>query len=56
MAKPKRLKKISASIYLEQDQDRKLRLLSKLTRVSQQAYLREGVEYILAKYSANVTA
>lgn len=52
MAKPKRLKKISASVYLEPEQDRKLRQLSKRTRVTQQAYLREGLNYVLEKYAS----
>ena len=36
--------------YITPKQKAGLEKLSKATRVSQQAYLREGVDYVLAKY------
>ena len=46
-----RLKKVAATIYLEPEQAEALRKLSERTRVPQQAYMREGVEIVLAKYA-----
>jgi predicted DNA-binding protein len=45
-----RLKKKLVSVYLEKEQQAALQELAKRTRRTQQTYLREGVEYILAKY------
>ncbi len=45
-----RLKKAQLSFYPEPEQYEALKQLSAKTRVPQQAYLREGLEYILAKY------
>lgn len=45
-----RLKKVPISGYLEPRQALALRALSASTRVPQQEYIREGVEYVLAKY------
>jgi len=45
-----RLKKVLVPVYLEPEQAVALRALSAKTRVPQQVYLREGVEYMLSKY------
>ena len=45
-----RLKKIQLALYLEAGQVDALKALSARTRVPQQAYLREGLDYVLAKY------
>jgi len=47
-----RLKKIQLALYLDASQVEALRALSARTRVPQQAYLREGLDYVLAKYGA----
>lgn len=46
-----RLKKVAATIYLEPEQVEALRKLSERTRVPQQAYMREGLDLVLAKYT-----
>ncbi len=46
-----RLKKVAATIYLEPEQVEALRKLSERTRVPQQAYMRERLDLVLAKYS-----
>ena len=45
-----RLKKTPLSLYLDPPQAKALRELSARTRVPAQAYLREGLDHILAKY------
>jgi hypothetical protein len=45
-----RLKKVQVALYLDADQLDALKVLSARTRVPQQAYLREGLDYILKKY------
>jgi len=45
-----RLVKVPVQAYLEPEQARALKELSVRTRVPQQAYLREGIEHVLAKY------
>lgn len=45
-----RLVKIPVQAYLEPEQARALKALSVRTRVPQQTYMREGIEYVLAKY------
>ncbi len=45
-----RLIKVPVQAYLEPGQARALKALSQRTRVPQQSYLREGIEYILEKY------
>jgi predicted DNA-binding protein len=42
-----RLIKVPVQAYLEPEQAAELKALSERTRVPQQAYLREGVEYVL---------
>lgn len=45
-----RLKKVQLALYLDSDQVDALKVLSLKTRVPQQVYLREGLDYVLAKY------
>jgi hypothetical protein len=45
-----RLLKIPASVYLEPEQAKELKALSVRTRTPQQVYLREGVQFVLAKH------
>ena len=45
-----RLKKAQLSFYPETHQYEDLKALSERTRVPQQAYLREGLDYVLEKY------
>ena len=45
-----RLKKIQVALYLDADQVDALKILSLKTRVPQQVYLREGLDYVLKKY------
>ena len=49
-----RLKKKQLALYLEEEQYEALKKLSKKTRVSQQEYLREGLETVLKKYKKYV--
>lgn len=45
-----RLTKVPVQAYLEPAQAEALKALSDKTRVPQQAYIREGVDIVLAKY------
>jgi hypothetical protein len=45
-----RLLKTQLAIYLEPEQAVALKALSARTRVPQQVYLREGLDYVLARY------
>jgi hypothetical protein len=45
-----RLRKVMMTAYLEPEQAAALRALSAKTRVPMQSYLREGLEYVLAKH------
>jgi hypothetical protein len=45
-----RLIKIPVQAYLEPEQAQELRALSERTRVPAQAYIREGIDVVLAKY------
>jgi len=47
-----RLKKVQLALYLDADQVDALKALSGRTRVPQQVYLREGLDYVLEKYGA----
>ncbi len=47
-----RLLKHQFSLYVEPEQAGALRELSKRTRVPQQVYLREGLDWVLKKYKA----
>jgi predicted DNA-binding protein len=46
-----RLKKVPVLAYLEPEQVTALKALSERTRVPQQVYLREGVEWVLEKHN-----
>ena len=46
----KRPKKVQLSFYPEPEAYEALKRLSERARVAQQVYLREGLDYILAKY------
>jgi hypothetical protein len=46
-----RLTKIPVQAYLEPEQAADLKALSARTRVPQQAYIREGVDLVLARYA-----
>ena len=45
-----RLIKVPVQAYLEPAQAAELKALSDQTRVAQQAYIREGIDVVLAKY------
>ncbi len=45
-----RLKKVPTTVYLEEEQAKALKELSERTRVPQQAFIREGVDYVLRRY------
>jgi hypothetical protein len=47
-----RLKKVQLALYLDAYQAGALKALSARTRVPQQAYLREGLDMVLARYGA----
>ena len=47
-----RLRKVQLALYLDLEQMDALKALSAKTRVPQQAYLREGLDYVLEKYGA----
>lgn len=50
-----RLQKIPVQAYLEPAQSKALKELSERTRVPQQVYLREGVDYVLNRYAPGVS-
>jgi len=43
-------KKVSTTIYITEEQDQKLRELSKRTKVPVAAYIRDGIDAILEHY------
>ncbi len=43
-------KKISTTIYITSDQDRRLKELSTRTKVPVSVYIREGIDSVLAHY------
>jgi predicted DNA-binding protein len=47
-------KKISTTVYITQDQNETLKLLSKKTRVPVAEYIREGIDLILDKHKADL--
>jgi hypothetical protein len=49
-ARKSRLKKAALPFYPEPESAQQLRELSARTRVPQQVYLREGLDYVLDKY------
>ena len=46
-----KLIKVPVQAYLDPEQADALKALSVRTRIPQQAYIREGVEHVLAKYA-----
>jgi predicted DNA-binding protein len=44
-------KKVSTTVYLEAEQEENLKLLSRRTKVPMAAYIREGIDMMLAKYA-----
>ncbi len=44
-------KKISTTIYITQDQNEKLKLLHKYTRVPVAEYVRQGIDMVLQQYA-----
>jgi hypothetical protein len=48
--KANRLRKSALPLYVEPEVAEELKALSERTRVPQQVYLREGVDYVLKKY------
>ncbi len=45
-------KKITTTVYITPEQNEYLKLLSRKTRVPVAEYIREGIDLLLAKYSA----
>ncbi len=43
-------KKISTTIYITEDQNEKLKLLNKKTKVPVAEYIRQGIDLVLDKY------
>jgi predicted DNA-binding protein len=43
-------KKISTTVYITEDQDQKLKELSRRTKVPVSVYIREGIDLILERY------
>ena len=43
-------KKISTTVYITQDQNEKLKLLNKKTKVPVAEYIREGIDLVLEKH------
>jgi hypothetical protein len=46
-----RLKKVPVLAYLEPEQAAELKALSERTRVPQQVYIREGIDWVLDRHS-----
>jgi len=47
-------KKISTTIYITEKQERKLKELSKRTKVPVAVYIREGIDMVLERYQDNL--
>ena len=45
-------KKITTTIYITEEQDRKLKELSRRTKVPVSVYIREGIDLILERYKS----
>jgi len=43
-------KKLSTTVYIEPEQNERLRLLHERTKVPVAVYIREGIDLVLAKY------
>lgn len=48
LTKPKKQRKISTTVYLEEVQDEKLKLISGRTKVPVAEFIRQGIDMILA--------
>lgn len=48
---PKTKRRVRVALFLDPTQHEKLRTLSQMTRVPWAAYVREGVDIVLKKYS-----
>jgi hypothetical protein len=51
---PMARKKISTTIYITEKQERKLKELSKRTKVPVAVYIREGIDMVLERYQDNL--
>ena len=49
-------KKVSTTVYLTEEQDEFLKALSSKTNVPAAAYIREGVEFVMAKHRKVLSA
>ena len=47
-------RKVTTTVYITEDQDRRLKLLSQATTVSMAQYIREGIELVLERYAEQV--
>ncbi|HZH02376.1 MAG TPA: ribbon-helix-helix domain-containing protein [Myxococcaceae bacterium] len=56
MEEPSKLETVSTHVLVPEDQARRLRELSRRTRVAQSEYLREAVDDLLSKYERPDTA
>ena len=54
MAQAKKEKKVSTTVYLEEDQLEALKKLSDRTRVPVAEYIREGVDMVLERHGAKL--
>ena len=48
-------KKISTTIYITEEQDQKLKELSRKTKVSMSVFIREGIDLVLDKYKEQLS-
>jgi predicted DNA-binding protein len=47
-------KKISTTVYITEDQNEKLKLLNKKTKVPVAEYIRQGIDMILERYKNQI--
>jgi predicted DNA-binding protein len=47
-------KKISTTVYITQEQNEKLKLLNKKTKVPVAEYIREGIDLVLEKHKSQL--
>lgn len=47
-------KKISTTVYITEDQNEKLKLLNKKTKVPVAEYIRQGIDLILERYKNQI--
>jgi predicted DNA-binding protein len=48
-------KKISTTIYITEEQDQRLKELSRKTKVSMSVFIREGIDLVLDKYKEQLS-